>query len=158
MIEYHPVGIARTRYTELEGMPLQSVAVADEPGRIEIDPAYEEGLLDLDGFSHIFVISHLHRGAPGDLVAVPFLDDSPHGVFATRSPRHPNPIGLSVVRLVSIERSILHVQGLDLLDGTLVLDVKPYVPAFDQVDAERVGWLATRANDVHSTRADDRFQ
>jgi tRNA-Thr(GGU) m(6)t(6)A37 methyltransferase TsaA len=137
-------------------MPLQSVA-ADEPGRIEIDPALEPGLRDLDGFSHLFVVSHLHQAQPGKLLVIPFLDVEERGVFATRSPGHPNPIGLSVVRLVSVERATLHVRGLDLLDGTPVLDVKPYVPAFDRVDAERSGWLEQRADDVHRRTADDRF-
>ena len=157
MIEYRPVGVARTRYTSLDGMPLQSVAAAEEPGRIEIEPDLVDGLRDLDGFSHIVVVSHLHRGDPGGLVVVPFLDDTARGVFATRSPRHPNPIGLTVVRLVSVDGSTLHVLGLDLLDGTPVLDVKPYVPAFDRVDAERAGWLEERARDVHTTRSDGRF-
>jgi tRNA-Thr(GGU) m(6)t(6)A37 methyltransferase TsaA len=137
-------------------MPLQSVA-ADEYGRIEIDPALEPGLRDLDGFSHLFVISHLHQAQPGKLLVIPFLDVEERGVLATRSPAHPNPIGLSIVRLVSVERATLHVRGLDLLDGTPVLDVKPYGPAFDRFDAERSGWLEQRADDVHRRGADDRF-
>jgi tRNA-Thr(GGU) m(6)t(6)A37 methyltransferase TsaA len=158
LIEYRAVGVARTRYTSLDGMPLQSAAAADEPGRIEIEPELADGLRDLDGFSHVFVVSHLDRGDPGGLVVVPFLDDTPRGVFATRSPRHPNPIGLTVVRLASVAGATLHVLGLDLLDGTPVLDVKPYVPEFDGVEAERVGWLEERARDVHTTRSDARFE
>jgi tRNA-Thr(GGU) m(6)t(6)A37 methyltransferase TsaA len=156
-VVYRPIGVARTRYATQAGMPLQSVAAADEPGRIELDPELAAGLRDLDGFSHLHVISHLHRSVPGDLVVVPFLDQTARGVFATRSPRHPNPIGLSIVRLVAIDGSTLHVTGLDLLDGTPVLDVKPYVPAFDHVDADRVGWFEGRADAVHTRRADDRF-
>jgi tRNA-Thr(GGU) m(6)t(6)A37 methyltransferase TsaA len=138
-------------------MPLQSIAALDEPGRIEIDPELAPGLRDLDGLSHVFVVSHLHGGTGGGLEVVPFLDDTPRGVFATRSPRHPNPIWLTIVRLDAVDGETLHVRGLDLLDGTPVLDVKPYVPAFDHVDADRVGWLEQRAGDVHAKRADDRF-
>lgn len=156
-VVYRPIGVARTRYATQAGMPLQSVAALDEPGRLELDPELAPGLRDLDGFSHLHVISHLHRSEPGDLVVVPFLDQTARGVFATRSPRHPNPIGLSIVRLVAIDGSTLHVTGLDLLDGTPVLDVKPYVPAFDHVDADRVGWFEGRADAVHTRRADDRF-
>jgi tRNA-Thr(GGU) m(6)t(6)A37 methyltransferase TsaA len=128
-------------------MPLQSVAAADVTGTVELEPELEPGLRDLAGFSHVHVVSHLHASQPGDLEVVPFLDDEPRGVFATRSPR-PNPIGLSVVRLHSIAGTTLHVSGLDLLDGTPVLDVKPYVPLFDSVEAERTGWLSSRASGV----------
>jgi tRNA-Thr(GGU) m(6)t(6)A37 methyltransferase TsaA len=103
------------------------------------------------------VVSHLHRARPEELRVVPFLDVEERGIFATRSPGHPNPIGLSVVRLVSVEGATLHVRGLDLLDGTPILDVKPNVPAFDRLDAERSGWLDQRSDDVHRRRADDRF-
>jgi tRNA-Thr(GGU) m(6)t(6)A37 methyltransferase TsaA len=156
-VVYRPIGVARTLYSTPAGMPLQSVAALDEPGSIELDPELAPGLRDLDGFSHLFVVSHLHRSSPGDLVVVPFLDQTPRGVFATRSPKHPNPIGLSIVRLLGVDGATLHVAGLDLLDGTPVLDVKPYVPAFDRIDAERVGWFEGRADEVHARRADDRF-
>jgi tRNA-Thr(GGU) m(6)t(6)A37 methyltransferase TsaA len=156
-VVYRPIGVVRSPFTELEGMPLQSVAAADVRGTIEIDSAFAGGLRDLDGFSHLHVVVHLHRSRPRGLVVTPFLDDSPRGVFATRSPRHPNPIGLSVVRLEHIERTTLHVAGLDLLDGTPVLDLKPYVPTFDCVAAERIGWFAGKVDRVHDLRADDRF-
>jgi tRNA-Thr(GGU) m(6)t(6)A37 methyltransferase TsaA len=156
-IRYQPIGVARTRYKSLEGMPLQPSAVRDERGLIHIHYEYAAGLKDLDGFSHIHVIAHMHQGKPGNLVGIPFLDDKPRGVFSTRSPRHPNPIGLSTVRLINVEETVLFVAGLDLLDRTPILDLKPYVPEFDQQDADRIGWLAQRAQNVHSTRADDRF-
>jgi tRNA-Thr(GGU) m(6)t(6)A37 methyltransferase TsaA len=126
-------------------MPLQTVAAEDVRGAIEVEPAFAAGLRDLEGFSHLFVISHLHQARPEGLEVLPFLDDTPRGVFATRSPRHPNPIGISVVRLLSVAGTTLEVHGLDLLDGTPVLDLKPYVPLFDCVEAERTGWLAGRA-------------
>ncbi len=156
-VRYRPIGVVRSPHTTLEGMPLQSVAAAEVRGQIEIDAAFAEGLDDLDGFSHVFVVSHLHRGRPGGLRVVPFLDATPRGIFATRSPRHPNPIGLSVLRLLAVRGATLEVSGVDLLDGTPVLDIKPYVPAFDVFAAERVGWLADAAPRVHDTRADGRF-
>ena len=139
-------------------MPLQSVAAEAVRGRVEIDPRFAAGLKDLDGFSHLHLITHLHRGAPGGLTAVPFLDDTPRGIFATRSPRHPNPIGLSVVRLHAITGVTLEITGVDLLDGTPVLDIKPYVPTFDAVAADRTGWLADVADRVHQISADQEVE
>ena len=156
-ITYQPIGVVRSPFAIQEGMPLQSVAAGDVPGRIELLAHLAPALADLDGFSHLHVVSHLHRGAPGGLTVRPFLDQTPRGVLATRSPRHPNPIGLSVVRLVAVEGTTLHVTGLDLLDGTPVLDIKPYVPEFDTVAAERMGWLTDAAAQVHHVRADSRF-
>ena len=156
-ISYRPVGVVRSPFDRLEGMPLQSVAGREVRGRIEIRPDLVAGLKDLDGFSHLHVVSHLHRGAPGGLEVMPFLDDTPRGIFATRSPRHPNPIGLSVVRLLAVTGGSLEISGVDLLDGTPVLDLKPYVPEFDTVAAERTGWLHAAAERVHHVRADSRF-
>jgi tRNA-Thr(GGU) m(6)t(6)A37 methyltransferase TsaA len=156
-IAYQVIGVVRSPYTTLEGMPLQSVAASDVRGQIEIAPAFAEGLSDLDGFSHLHVISHLHRAAPGGLSVMPFLDDTRRGIFATRSPRHPNPIGLSVVRLLAVHGSTLEISGVDLADGTPVLDIKPYVPVFDAVAAERTGWLERAAHRVHEVKADARF-
>ena len=156
---YDPVGVVHSPFTTLDGVPLQSVAAAEVAGQIEIWPEFAPGLKDLDGFSHLHVVTHLHRGAPGGLEVVPYLDDTVRGIFATRSPRHPNPIGLSVVRLVAVAVAdrVLEVAGLDLLDGTPVLDLKPYVPKFDAVAAERTGWLHDTADRVHRVKSDGRF-
>lgn len=156
-LSYRPVGVVRSPFTAPAGMPLQSVAARDVHGQIEIYREFAAGLTDLDGFSHIHVLAHLHRGRPGGLTVVPFLDDTERGVFSTRSPRHPNPIGLSVMRLLSVNGTILQVTGIDLLDGTPVLDIKPYVPQFDAIAAERTGWLQRVAPRVHDTTADARF-
>jgi tRNA (adenine37-N6)-methyltransferase len=155
-ITYQPIGVVRSPFTERQGMPLQSVAAAEVHGRIEVFAEYAAGLRDIDGFSHLYVICHLHRSVPGKLEVIPYLDDAVRGVFATRSPRHPNPIGISVMRLLSVDGSTLNVSGVDMLDGTPVLDVKPYVPAFDSFDAERTGWLEQGARKVHEVRADER--
>jgi tRNA (adenine37-N6)-methyltransferase len=154
---YRPVGIVRSPFSRLEGMPLQAVAAPEVQGQIEVHPQFAPGLKDLDGFSHLHLVTHLHRGAPGGLEVVPYLDDTVRGIFATRSPRHPNPIGISVVRLLAVAGPVLEIAGLDLLDGTPVLDIKPYVPEFDAVAAERTGWLADAAERVHRVRADQRF-
>ena len=156
-VVYEPIGFVRSPYTEPAGMPLQSVAAGDVRCRIEIYPELAAGLADLDGFSHIHVVAHLHRGGPGGLTVIPFLDDTPRGIFSTRSPRHPNAIGLSVVRLLSVDGPVLEISGVDLLDHTPVLDIKPYVPEFDTVGVERTGWLEGVASAVHRARADARF-
>jgi tRNA (adenine37-N6)-methyltransferase len=156
-IEVVPVGVVRSPHTRLAGMPLQTVA-ADTRGTVELREELAPGTKDLDGFSHVHLVTWLHQGAPGGLVVMPFLDDTPRGVFATRSPRHPNPIGLSVVRLLAVRGATLEVEGLDLLDQTPVLDVKPYVPAFDAIGAERMGWLTDAAAKVGEVRADARFE
>jgi tRNA (adenine37-N6)-methyltransferase len=156
-VTYRPVGIVRSSFTRLEGMPLQSVAGPETVAHVEVRADLQRGLRDLDGFSHVHLITHLHRGAPGELEVVPFLGDQVRGIFATRSPRHPNPIGISVVRLISIENCILEISGVDLLDGTPVLDIKPYVPTFDSIAAERTGWLEEAAMRVYHVRADRHF-
>jgi tRNA (adenine37-N6)-methyltransferase len=156
VVSYTPIGVVRSPFHQRQGMPLQSVAATEVRGRVEVAAEYAPGLRDLDGFSHLHLICHLHRAAPGDLEVVPYLDDTVRGVFATRSPRHPNPIGLSVVRLEVVEGATLHVSGIDLLDGTPVLDIKPYVPAFDVFAAERIGWLEAGARRVHEVRANER--
>jgi tRNA-Thr(GGU) m(6)t(6)A37 methyltransferase TsaA len=154
---YRPVGIVRSPFTTLEGMPLQSVAAGAVRGQVVVVAEFAPGLKDLDGFSHLHLVTHLHRGSPGGLEVVPFLDDTARGVFATRSPRHPNPIGLSVVRLVGIAGRVLEIADVDLLDHTPVLDIKPYVPEFDSVTAERTGWLQGAARRVHDVTSVRRF-
>jgi tRNA (adenine37-N6)-methyltransferase len=157
-VTYEPIGTVRSPHTQLEGMPLPSVAASAVHGRIEVHERFAAGLADLDGFSHLHVLTHLHRARPNGLTVVPFLDDMPRGVVATRSPRHPNPIGLTVARLVAIDGTTIKIAGVDCLDGTPVLDIKPYVPEFDVIDAERSGWLQDVAACVHQTRSDARFE
>jgi tRNA-Thr(GGU) m(6)t(6)A37 methyltransferase TsaA len=157
-IVIEPIGVIRSPFTSVAGTPLQSVAAGHVSGSIEIRPELEPGLRDLDGFSHLHLLTWLHLSpAKSRLELIPFLDDTSRGVFATRSPERPNPIGLSVVRLLNVEGATLRVSGLDLLDGTPVLDVKPYVPDFDLFEPERFGWLERRAADVHRVVSDERF-
>lgn len=154
---FEPIGFVHSPFLEPAGMPLQPASADGVAARIEIHAAYEAGLRDLAGFSHILVLAHLHRAAAGELTVVPFLDDEPRGVFATRAPARPNPIGISALRLVRVEGRMLHVTGIDLLDGTPVLDLKPYVPEFDAIAAERVGWYEGKLGGIASARADGRF-
>lgn len=156
-IAYRPIGTIHSPFTQLEGMPIQPPGAAGVKGRVEILPEYAPGLADLDGFSHVILLYHFHRAGPPQLTVVPFMDAQPRGLFSTRAPRRPNPIGLSIVRLLAIEGSVLHVEGIDVLDGTPLLDLKPYVPHFDQPAADRTGWLQATGDQVRTRRADDRF-
>jgi tRNA-Thr(GGU) m(6)t(6)A37 methyltransferase TsaA len=157
VICYTPIGVVRTPFRTQAGTPLQTIAAAGVPGRIELDPAFAEGLTDLAEFSHLWLLVHLHQIQGYALKVMPYLDDQMRGVFATRSPRRPNPIGMSVVRLCAIEGCTLHIEEVDLLDGTPLLDLKPYVPLFDRRDTERIGWFAAHLDRIQTIRADDRF-
>jgi tRNA-Thr(GGU) m(6)t(6)A37 methyltransferase TsaA len=140
-IEYRPIGFVRSPHQTTAGTPIQPSRARGIEGTIEIGEEYAEGLSDLDGFSHIILICHLHRAAGFKLKVVPYLDTELRGLFATRSPSRPNPIGLSVVRLLAIDGRVLRIEGVDLLDGTPVLDIKPYVGEFDDQPEIRCGWL-----------------
>ena len=157
-ITYTPIGIVRSPFTTLAGMPIHTVAAQGVGATIELEPGYAAGLRDIGGFSHLLVISHLHLMQGYALEVTPFMDTAPHGVFATRSPRRPNPIGLSIVRLIGVEGATLHIEEVDLIDGTPVLDIKPYVPQLDDRATERTGWFATNVYKVYTVRADDRIR
>ena len=157
-VTYQPIGVIRTPFTDIEGMPIQASAAAGVPGRIELDARFAEGLRDIDGFSHLVLIYHLHRMTDQRLTVTPFLDVSPHGIFATRSPARPNPIGLSTVRLIGVAGAALEIEDVDMLDGTPLLDLKPYVPAFDDRENARIGWFSGRLDRVREARADRRFR
>jgi tRNA (adenine37-N6)-methyltransferase len=157
-ISYTPIGVIHSPFTALAGMPIQTVAAAGVAATVELDPSYAAGLKDIEAFSHLLLLTHLHLMQGFTLEVTPFIDTQTHGVFATRSPRRPNPIGLSIVRLVRVEGATLHIEEVDLVDGTPVLDIKPYVPHLDDRNAERIGWYADNLHKVQSTRADERFQ
>jgi tRNA-Thr(GGU) m(6)t(6)A37 methyltransferase TsaA len=156
-IEYQPIGIIHTPFTEPDGMPIQPAGAAGVAGRVEVFAQYREGLRDLDGFSHIILLYHFHRSRGFTLRVVPFLDTRPRGVFATRAPRRPNPVGLSVVRLRRVEDGVLHVENVDILDGTPLIDIKPYVPEFDGQAEVRTGWLAEARGKAAQHKSDRRF-
>ena len=138
-------------------MPIQPTGARGIQGRIELRPEYSTGLKDLEGFSHLLVLYHFHRVTGYQLQVTPFLDSEERGLFATRAPRRPNPIGLSVVRLMKIEGATLYLENVDVLDGTPVLDIKPYIPEFDSPDEARAGWLEQKKTDAQTFRADGRF-
>lgn len=139
-------------------MPIQPAGAVGVAGTAVINPEFTLGLQDLDGFSHIILLYYLHRVEAASLLVTPFLDTQPRGVFATRAPRRPNPIGLSVVSLVRIEKNILYIENVDILDGTPLLDVKPYVPEFDHQPEIRTGWLEKAKGQVQNKKSDDRFR
>jgi tRNA-Thr(GGU) m(6)t(6)A37 methyltransferase TsaA len=152
-----PIGRIRSPFTEPQGMPIQPRYAEGARGRIEIDPEYHEGLADLDGFERLWVVYVFHRSEGHALTVTPYLDRRPRGLFATRAPRRPNPVGLSCYRILSIEAGRIEVADVDAIDETPVLDLKPYVPAFDAWPASRAGWAdAANAPDA-AGRADDRF-
>ena len=157
-ISYRPIGVIHSPFTDIEGMPIQPTGAPGIRGTVEVFPEFAEGLKDLEGFSHIILLYHFHRVQGAKLVATPFMDSQPHGVFATRAPKRPNPIGLSIVRLLSIEKNVLHIENVDILDGTPLLDIKPYVPEFDQPRVDRVGWLEQSKGEVQSKKSDSRFR
>jgi tRNA-Thr(GGU) m(6)t(6)A37 methyltransferase TsaA len=140
-ISYHPVGVVHSEFHARGGTPRQAVGAEGSQGTIEIDSNLTEGLADLEGFSHVLVVYHMHHVRQRHLTAHPPWDGQPHGVFATCSPNRPNPIGVSVVRLERIVDNVLHISSLDMLDGTPVLDIKPYVPDLFPQDKVRLGWL-----------------
>jgi tRNA-Thr(GGU) m(6)t(6)A37 methyltransferase TsaA len=156
-VRLEPIGVVRTPFRDHAGMPIQTVAAAGVRGTIELDPVYVPALADLAGFTHLHLITYLHRTGGSALSVMPYLDTVERGVFATRSPKRPNPIGLSLVRLIEIDGAVLQVEEIDLLDGTPLLDIKPYVPPFDDRAGARYGWFEQRAQDVYTVRADGRF-
>jgi len=156
-IEFRPIGVIRSPFKDLAGMPIQPSGARDTEGEVHLLEEYAEGLADLDGFSHIHLFYHFHRNRGFDLKVKPFMDTVERGLFATRAPRRPNMLGLSVVRLVGVEGNILHVRGVDVLDGTPLLDIKPYVAKFDAAPADRFGWLECNADKAEKLRSDSRF-
>ncbi len=139
-ITFKPIGVVRSGHRRGEETPIQPAYAKGCLGRAEVMPEYAEGLKDLEGFSHIYLIYHLHETGPAKLTVRPFLQDVERGVFATRSPHRPNAIGLSIVELVKVEGNVLHLDRVDVLDGTPLLDIKPYSAKFDCIRETRNGW------------------
>ena len=155
---YRPIGIIHSPFKDREGTPIQPIGGAGVEAEVEIFREYVEGLQDLEGFSHIILLYHCHLSKTYRLKVKPFLDDVTHGVFATRAPARPNPIGLSVVRLIQIERATLTVQDIDIIDKTPLLDIKPFVQDFDSRKVERTGWLGNKAANAKKITDDGRFR
>jgi tRNA-Thr(GGU) m(6)t(6)A37 methyltransferase TsaA len=143
-VELRPIGIIRTPFPTKDDAPIQGAFRPEAIGTVEVAEEFEAGLADIDGFTHLIVLYEFDRAAPVEMVRQTFLGDEPHGLFATRHPARPNPIGLTVVALLAREGRTLTVGGIDVLDGTPLLDIKPYIPRFDSVPDASEGWLAGR--------------
>ena len=157
-IMYRPIGIIHSPFSEPKGTPIQPSAATGVEGTVEVFPEYAGGLKDLDGFSHVILLYHFHLSRQPSLEVKPYMDEQRHGVFATRAPSRPNPIGISVVPLVKIEGNVLHVRNIDIVDKTPLLDIKPYVPDFDVRDVEKTGWLEKSVHKLKTSKDDGRFR
>jgi len=157
-ITYRPIGVIRTPFKEVKGTPIQPTGAVGVRGRVHVEPEYGEGLKDIEGFSHLILLYHFHLAEGYSLQVQPYMDVERRGMFATRIPGRPNPIGFSIVRLVGVDGCILHVEDVDIIDGTPLLDIKPYVPDFDMRKTDKIGWLAGRSRNVRHTRSDGRLK
>ena len=153
-----PIGIIHSPFTDPENMPIQPVGATGNSGTVEVFQEFSEGLKDLDGFSHIYLIYEFHKQEKEKLRVVPFMDSEEHGIFATRSPARPNKIGISIVKLLSVEENILTVENIDILDETPLLDIKPYIKNFDFVQDSTTGWMKSSVTEVKRKRSDNRFK
>ena len=157
-IRYMPIGVVHSPFREMKDTPIQPSADRETEGQVEIFPEFAEGLKDLEGFSHVILIFHCHLSGKPSLRITPYMDNELRGVFATRAPSRPNPIGISVVRLLRIEEGRLIIQGHDVIDGTPLLDLKPYVPEFIPSGPVEIGWLQNRVRTLPNKKADGRFR
>ncbi len=156
-IKYKPIGIIHSPFKVPKGTPIQATAAKGAVGTVELFPEYVKGLDDLEAFSHIILIYHFHLVKTSLLKVKPYMDKKPRGVFATRAPSRPNPIGISIVRLIGIDKNIIHIEDVDILDGTPLLDIKPYVPEFDMRRTNKIGWIKQNIQKLEITKDDGRF-
>ncbi len=156
-IVFKPIGTVHSPFKEPPGTPIQPGAAAGVQGWVEVFPEYREGLADLEGFSHLILLYYFHLAQGFALRVKPFLDEQQRGLFATRAPARPNPIGISTVRLERVDGTRLYIREVDIVDGTPLLDIKPYVPRFDRRDGATSGWLAENLDRLESARDDGRF-
>ena len=156
-IKYKPIGVIHSPFKEPKGTPIQPAGAKGICGTVEVFPEYTKGLKDINGFSHLILLYHFHFSHGVSLEAKPYMDNEARGVFAMRGPSRPNPIGISIVRLLEVEENILHIQDIDIIDGTPLLDIKPYVPEFDKREVEKIGWLEKKVNKLSATKDDGRF-
>ena len=143
-MQFHPIGIIHSPHQSKDECPIQPTYAAENEGRVEVFNEYAAGLQDVETFSHLYLLYYFHQAGEIKLVRPTFLDDASHGVYASRHPCRPNSIGMSIVRLVRREDNILVVSGIDVLDGTPLLDIKPYLPRFDLIESANNGWLGDR--------------
>jgi len=155
----HPIGIIHTPHTDVKNMPIQPIAAEGIKGYIEILPQYIAGLKDIEGFSHLTLLYHFHKISGYELEVVPFMDTESHGIFSCKAPKRPNGIGLSTVRLISVEGNKIHIEQVDMLDGTPLIDIKPFYPRYDNRENVEIGWLEKNKNlPLEVLRSDERFK
>jgi tRNA-Thr(GGU) m(6)t(6)A37 methyltransferase TsaA len=158
MMTYNPIGTIHSPFQKLDDMPIQPTGAAGVEGSVEVLKEFQDGLADLDGFSHIILLYHFHLSDGFNLKVVPFMDSEQRGLFSTRAPKRPNSIGLSIVQLDRVESNILYVRNIDVLDNTPLLDIKPYIPEFDAQDNVTTGWFRQSRETVSRHRSDERFK
>lgn len=152
------IGIIHSPYKIIDDMPIQPKGAPAVEGHIVVEDKYLDGLRDLDGFSHIYLLYSFHKATRTEMIVTPFMDTQTRGVFATRSPLRPNHIGISIVRLLRVEGGTVVVGGIDVVDGTPLLDIKPYIEKFDGVEGSRSGWLQASNEEIINKRSDNRFR
>lgn len=157
-IEFSPIGVVHSPFMTIEGMPLQPNSEHAKQGSIEIFLEFAEGLKDIEGFSHLILLYNFHKSKNFHLHVQPFLDSDFRGVFATRAPSRPNQIGLSVVEIEKVEGNIIYLKNIDVLNGTPLLDIKPFIPEFDAPVCIKKGWLGSMLSSHCKTKTDNRFE
>jgi tRNA (adenine37-N6)-methyltransferase len=158
MHEIKPIGIIHSPHYTIEDMPIQPRGASGVEGYVLVDEKHIDGLQDLEGFSHIYLLYSFHEAVRTKLLVTPFMDKQTRGVFATRSPLRPNHIGISIVQLKKVEGNKIVVEGVDILDGTPLLDIKPYIEKFDAVKESTSGWLQASREEISKRRSDSRFR
>jgi tRNA-Thr(GGU) m(6)t(6)A37 methyltransferase TsaA len=157
MHEIKPIGTIHSPHYSIEDMPIQPKGASEVEGYVIVDEKYIDGLRDIEGFSHIYLLYSFHEATRTELLVTPFMDTQTRGVFATRSPLRPNHIGISIVILKRVEGNKIVVEGIDILDGTPLLDIKPYIEKFDTVKESTSGWLQASDEEISKKRSDNRF-
>jgi tRNA-Thr(GGU) m(6)t(6)A37 methyltransferase TsaA len=158
-INYQAIGYIQTPFMSVSDMPIQPCGANGAEGIIELNPDMESGLFDLEGFSHLILIYHFHLVKGYKLYVVPFMDDKPHGIFATRAPTRPNAVGISIVELLKIENNRIYISGVDMLNGTPLLDIKPFFTKYDNRLDAKAGWLEGKGDiDITKIKSDCRFE
>ena len=158
MHDINSIGIIHSPHKSIEDMPIQPKGASAFAGHAIIDEKYIDGLQDLDGFSHIYLLYSFHKATRTELLVTPFMDKQTRGVFATRSPLRPNHIGISIVKLQRVDGNIVYVEGIDVLDGTPLLDIKPYIEEFDALKESTSGWMQASDEEIRKKRSDERFR
>ena len=156
-IIFKPIGIIHTPFKELVGMPIQPAGACGKQGTVEVFSEFGDGLKDIEGFSHIILLYYLNRSHGFKLQVSPFMEDEKHGLFAVRAPKRPNQIGMSIVKLVKREANIIYIDNPDMLDGTPLIDIKPYIPDFDAYPDAVAGWCEKHRGKVKNHKSDNRF-